>query len=196
MILTPAYAEADANQVGLAYSHARNAQNKSVQKTNTYLRLIQNVCLQVFWTIRNQKNSAEITRSQIKQEFQNPRQGFRTSKPYWVRRLAPLCRPASAAMSGRSPAERPIFAVWSTILLKRLPADVLGVSVCAWQAARSLTPKYEKRSKTSACRRFGSVCVHMVSSKKLNPKLFLDFGVKDFSGLGLTILISKKQCFR
>ena len=52
MILTPAYAEADANQVGLAYSHARNAQNKSVQKTNTYLRLIQNVCLQVFWTIR------------------------------------------------------------------------------------------------------------------------------------------------
>ena len=35
----------------------------------------------MFWTIRHQKNSAGPTTPQINQEFQNPRQGFRTSKP-------------------------------------------------------------------------------------------------------------------
>ena len=36
MILTPAYAEADAKKVGLDDSHAWNVQNKSDQKMNTF----------------------------------------------------------------------------------------------------------------------------------------------------------------
>mgnify|MGYP007015436191 CR=1 FL=1 len=40
------------------------------------------------WAIRDKKNSAKYVHTRIKQEFETPREGFRTSKPGAARRPA------------------------------------------------------------------------------------------------------------
>ena len=51
------------------------------RKITFLLELAQNVCLQSVLDIRHKKNAAHRVTIQINQEFQNPIQGFRTSKP-------------------------------------------------------------------------------------------------------------------
>ena len=114
--------------------------------------LAENVCRQVSLRISAPPAS-------FGNEFQNPSQGFRTSKPRATVALpddkthrlgSKTSSLVSAGLRGhervKSRGAADFFDL-STIFLKRLPADVLGVSACTWSAAASLTPKYEKCSK-------------------------------------------------